>query len=168
MRIWFCTLLLLFSIFSPVSLSDSTMYQLKEHQGLNNKFPWLSYTYYKLIKKQSIYKKISIELGIAIIETETQGRNVIGSQNKNGTYDYGLAQINEVHCKNPKILLIPEINIKFLFYYLHLCTIKSNNDLLHTIRLYNQGVNASAHTYKNWEYVAKVLYHYIRAKNMEL
>lgn len=154
----FLYIIILYSLFNPEYLNISEEELFKE-RSLFRKHSWLNYRLYNLYKYRSIQYKVPLRLAMCVIETESKGRNRRSiKQNRNGSYDWGRMQINEIHLKNnPKKLLNDKINSKYGFYYLSKCSKKSIGFIPDTIRYYNQGINGKIKNYKNWKYVRKVL-----------
>lgn len=150
------------SIVVPKKINCSELYNKKQHMELNKHFPWLTKKYFCYLLQGK-----NTALGIAIIHTETRGKNVRGRKNKNGTYDYGLAQINEVHVSDVRVLYNPAVNIRYMYMYLNKCLNTSDN-IFDAVRKYNQGVYGKSHLYKNWQYVVKVVKNYYIANSILL
>lgn len=150
---------------SPTHLviKENKLIDNKEYHTFKKDFKWLNFGYYKHLKRYSEANKVPVELGLAIIQVESGGKNVRGKLNKNGTYDYGLAQVNQIHVRDPRILFNTKFNIAFMFYYLNKCRSHSNENIKHTIRMYNQGTHGNQYQYKRWNYVSSVLYYYTLA-----
>ncbi len=145
---------LLYSFYTPLNISISK--QLQHRDKLLKKYSWLDKKLYYLYRARSLEYGAPIELGICVVQAESNGRTIISRKNKNGTRDYGKFQINSVHMPdNPRALLGDIINSRYGFWYLSLALNKT--DLPDAIRLYNQGLNGKRKYYKNWKYVRKIL-----------
>ncbi len=145
--------------------SISNLEQSKEDVIIKNKLmienKWLTDNLYDLYYYRSKEYNVNINLAIAIIRAESNGRNVVSRRNKNGTRDYGRMQINGIHFpKNPRKLLNDKINSKYGFWYISYCLRESDGNIKKAIRLYNQGVHGKAKYYTNWKYVYKILDYY--------
>lgn len=115
------------------------------------------------IYKNSYLKDLEPELICAIIKVESNGRNIIGKKNRNGTRDYSYMQICEVHYpKNPKKLMEVDFGIHKGTNYLMWAYNKAKGNIKITAQFYNGGLNHPIKTKnKNVKrYANKVLHWY--------
>lgn len=153
-------LILLLYLFTEIGTSVNTTKYISYKRYKQN-YQWLTKSIYIYVRDESKKYDISISLIFAIIDVESQGRNIISKKNKNGSKDYGLMQVNSVHEKYPRKLLNIKYNIKKGISYLNDCFNMSQKRYGHVhittiIRLYNQGFNGKVKYYKNWKYVDKI------------
>lgn len=161
-------LILLISLIYVTCSHDKVLikkYEIKQknYYSYKNKFKWLNYSIYKKIEYYSIKNKIPVKLTLSVINAESGGKNVISKKNGNNSRDYGYMQVNQIHVrgKNPKILLNSDLNFKIGCWYLGMAYVKSGKNIIHTARLYNQGLNGKPNKYKNWAYAKKIKRMYI-------
>jgi len=123
-------------------------------------FKWLDKDLYYLIQSKSRKYNLDIRWVCSIIKAESNGKNIRSKYaNPNGTYDWGIMQINEVHIRgaNPRILLEKPLNIELGTWYLSRCLKRAKGNYMTATRMYNQGMNGNEALYTNWKYVSNVL-----------
>ena len=143
--------------------------EVRLYHRLHKQYSWLSKDLYHIINYESKQVGMDPRLLIAVINKESQGRNVISKRNKNKTRDYGYCQINSAHSEKGKEreLLNPQVNINKGVNYLNLC-IKKYPRLDEAIRMYNAGINSSRDKYNNWSYVRKIIDDYYISLNIKI
>jgi len=138
------------------------LFQLRSH------YKWLyNNKLYFAILENACKKELEPELICAIIEAESNGRNLIGKKNKNGTRDYGFMQTNEVHCpENPLKLLEINFGIHKGTNYLMWAYKKAKGNIKITAQFYNGGLNHPINTKNKWvkKYANKVVKYYNLSK----
>jgi len=177
----FIFVIVIFSFLSYTMLSSDenkngyeTLYQnefyMNEFVELSSHYTWINSINYKIIRKNAIKHDVPIELVCAVIQAESNGRNIRSSKNSNGTRDHGYMQINEIHLQSKYFNHINDFydinkNIEFGCIYLKKCLTKATvNDIISytdAIRMYNQGLSGERHKYKNYNYVLKVYRNFV-------
>jgi hypothetical protein len=144
---------------------------------LRDYYKWMNPKLYLHIVKNSVKYNVSEELISAVIKHESNGKNIRHKKNRDGTYDYGVAGINEVNLrdgiykgKGHKILLTYKYNIEICAYKLNKALKKaryvkiSKKDkvkeyqgiIKEACRMYNQGLNGRRYRYNNWKYTERI------------
>ena len=157
-----------------VSLSERQFHSKKYFQ-FKAYYNWLNTDLYLISQNAAHKNNIPVDLIFAVINSESGGQNIRSRiANSDGTFDHGIAQINEVHLGSHEFETINDFynlekNINFAAFYLRRAMEKSLEqdkviDYRTVIRLYNQGLNGQKKFYphKQWEYVLNVYYDFTR------
>jgi soluble lytic murein transglycosylase-like protein len=120
-----------------------------EFNNLFSQYRWLTHEIYFFINKYSKKYNVDEKLICAMIQRESNGKNVRSRRNRNGSRDYGLMQINSVHSpRNVKSLYSYDKNIRIGVWYLSLCLKKSKGNVKLACIYYNGGLNCNVQKYK--------------------
>jgi len=107
---------------------------------LSLEYKWLTQELYYTITKYSKKYNVDKVLICALIQHESNGRNVRSRRNRNGSRDYGLMQINQIHSpKNIYALNNKDTNIRIGVWYLSKCLRKSRGNIKRACIFYNAG-----------------------------
>ena len=168
---------ILIIIFVDFNIAHSKIYMIDKYDKLSYYYSWMNPTLYYHIKQNCKKYNVPEELICAIVQNESGGRNIRHKRNKNGTYDYGMAGINEQHVKegvlkgkSPKILLKYKYNFMISAYQLSKALEKAKHVKIskkdkvqkyqgiikEACRMYNQGRNGKRDRYKNWKYTERI------------
>jgi hypothetical protein len=147
-------LIILCAICSCATMGNNIGVIDNQYIKLQNKYHWLTPQLYKIIKYNCDKYKLKPALVAAIIQNESEGKNII-AKNKS---DIGYMQVNKnYHLKkgeSPKVLLNPIINIERGCGYLSYCKLKAHGNLKVTLKNYNSGVNGH---YYRWAYINRII-----------
>ena len=154
-------------IFIPIEIhsGEGLPTTIGKYQKLEQHYNWYS-KYREIIVRESLKRGVDPALTCAVIQAESGGQNVVSRRaNWNGTRDWGLMQVNSVHCPtNPRKLLNVGYNIQKGTWYLSRCVKKASGNIKRIPMYYNGGLGAKCYKYKNWKYVYRVLKYYQRSR----
>ena len=154
-------------------VSDNSI-MASEFNYYSTYYNWLTTEIYFTVRKHAHRYNVPIDLVLAIIDVESGGRNIRSNRrNSNGSYDYGIMQINDVHLESDKFNSIGcffdlDKNIEFGVIYMRKCMDRSYDnktlkyDIPAIIRRYNQGLNGNENNYNNWRYVVRVYDNFVK------
>ena len=130
------------------------------------KYSWLKEHFFIYLSNKCLQKNVDIHLALAIIDTESDGRNIVSRKNRNGTRDYGYFQVNSVHMSDTPLKLLNYItNIDYGVSYLSQCLKKAKGQKILACVYYNGGMNCNVKRYltrKTGNYPLKVYSTYIK------
>lgn len=130
---------------------------------LKKQYSWLTpEIYYSLYQENLRYDNVSIDLGCALIQSESGDycRNNVYCMKNVVSYAgaHGLMQIMPVHHKGARSdLFNTQLNIYYGMGYLSKCITLARGDKREALRFYNAGPASSRKKYKNWWYVNAIL-----------
>lgn len=160
-KLRFFIMFLILSLISPAfAFLDKT--EINTYTKLSRQYNWLNRDLFYIINYEGLNNGIDAAFICAIIDAETEGKNVVSKKNRDGSRDYGIMQFNSKNIKKGDEwkFLIPMHNIKYGVAELRECISASSGKIDDTIRFYNQGKNGKKEKYKNWKYVQKVFNNY--------
>lgn len=145
--------------------------QNKKYQTLKKQYKWLTTKKFQIIEDEVIRQKawkykINTKFICALIQYESNG--VSTAISRSGAR--GMCQIMPFHHpKNPKALYNDKLNVQKGVWYLKLCMKKARYNRAEALRMYNSGLYAKRHRYRNWKYVKNILRAFYKSnKNFKL
>ena len=132
-----------------------------DYNFAKSKFSWLKKDFYYYLDLRCKGKDIDPIFALSVVQHESNGKNIISKQNRNGSIDVGFFQINSVHMpKNPRKLLNYRLNTRKALWYMSLCLKKAKGDKYLACIYYNGGLNCNVRRYKrnkNKDYPKRIL-----------
>ncbi len=154
----FILTLIIAHIYIP-SNAINTFKLLDDYRFAKDNFNWVKKDFYFYLDYKCKEKNIDPLFALAIAQVESGGKNIISKRNKNGSHDYGIFQVNEIHTKKHFELLNYKHNIDKAMSYLNLCLKKAEGNKYLACIYYNGGINCNVNKYTS-PYPLRVLKKY--------